>query len=252
MYVFAGQSNIGKSIFLGNVAANIAKQNKSVLLITLEMSELLYAQRIASNVVKIPIKDLKYETHNLREGIINERKKLPKGKILIKEFPPSTITPKQLQAYVKKVVDSGIEVDAIVLDYLTLLHSPQGNNSYEKGKYNAEQVRATSYMFECPLVTACQLNRDSYNTNNPGMEGVGESIGIVATSDFIGSLFQNEEDQELGIIRMGVPKNRFGMRGMVQPMRIHYETLTVVQGDDEMEMIDDDEDGMSVLERLAN
>lgn len=251
MYVFAGQSNIGKSIFLGNIAANIAKQNKSVLLITLEMSELLYAQRIASNVTKISMNHFKDEIHNLREGILEERKKIPKGKILIKEFPPSTITPKQLQAYIKKVKDSGIDVDAVVLDYLTLLHSPQGSNSYERGKYNAEQFRALSYIFECPTVTACQLTRESYNTDNPGMEGVGESIGIVAASDFIGSLFQNEEDQELGIIRMGVPKNRFGMRGMVKPMRIQYETLTIVEEDDDMEMMENEDDGLSVLERLA-
>jgi replicative DNA helicase len=42
LYVFAGQSNIGKSIFLGNVAANIASQGKNVLVVTLEMSETLY------------------------------------------------------------------------------------------------------------------------------------------------------------------------------------------------------------------
>jgi replicative DNA helicase len=55
LYVFAGQANVGKSIFLGNIAANIAKQNKTVLVISLEMSEMLYAKRIASNITKIPL-----------------------------------------------------------------------------------------------------------------------------------------------------------------------------------------------------
>lgn len=54
LYVFAGETNIGKSIFLGNIAHNIASQGKNVLLVTLEMSELLYAQRICSNATKIP------------------------------------------------------------------------------------------------------------------------------------------------------------------------------------------------------
>ena len=251
MYVFAGQSNIGKSIFLGNIATNIAKQNKTVLLVSLEMSELLYAQRICSNITKIPIKDLKHDVHNLRDALKDEKRQNPGGRILIKEFPPSTITPKQLQAFIKKIIDSGIHIDAIVLDYLTLLHSPMGNNSYERGKYTSEQSRAMTYIFECPLITAAQLNRSAYNEDNPGMESMGESIGINTTADFIGSIFQTEEDQELGIIRMGVPKNRFGMRGMVQPMRIQYDTLTVVQSDDEMEMIED-EDEISLLEKLAN
>jgi KaiC/GvpD/RAD55 family RecA-like ATPase len=41
LYVFAGETNIGKSIFLGNIATNIAQQGKNVLVVTLEMSELL-------------------------------------------------------------------------------------------------------------------------------------------------------------------------------------------------------------------
>jgi replicative DNA helicase len=55
LYVFVGQTNIGKSIFLGNIATNIAKQNKTVLLVSLEMSEMLYAKRLCSNVTKIPL-----------------------------------------------------------------------------------------------------------------------------------------------------------------------------------------------------
>lgn len=39
IYVFAGETNIGKSIFLGNIARNIADQGKTVLLVSLEMSE---------------------------------------------------------------------------------------------------------------------------------------------------------------------------------------------------------------------
>lgn len=94
-------------------------------------------------------------------------------------------------------------------------------------------------------------HNSAYNTT-PGMEDVAESMGIVNTADVILSIFQNEEDMELGIIRLGMMKNRFGMRGMVQPMRIQYDTLTVVQGDDEMEIIDDDgEDDISFLEKLA-
>ena len=42
LYVFAGETNVGKSILLGNIATNLCKQNKKVLLISLEMSEMLY------------------------------------------------------------------------------------------------------------------------------------------------------------------------------------------------------------------
>jgi replicative DNA helicase len=249
LYVFAGQANIGKSIFLGNVAANIALQGKNVLVVTLEMSETLYAQRIASNVTKIPMKDFKNQVHTLRNALEHEEKN--SGKLFIKEFPPSTITPKQLSAFVKRFADSGIEIDAIVIDYLGLLHSTEGSNSYERIKYICEQTRAMSYVFKCPIISASQLNRSNYNTSNPGLDSLAESLGIAMVADVILSIFQNEEDLEMGVIRLGMIKNRFGMRGMTQAMRIAYATLTIYQSDDDEEEIDD-ENNLSLLETLAN
>lgn len=247
LYMFAGQANIGKSIFLGNVAANIVEQGKNVLVVSLEMSEMLYAKRIASNVTKIPLKSFKEDTHTLRYALKEEEKTC--GKLFIKEFPPSTITPNQLSAFIKKLIDTGVHLDAIVIDYITLL-SGSGVNSYERGKNICEQVRAISYVFKCPVVSACQLNRSSINQNNPDMSGLAESLSIAMTSDVILSIFQSEEDMEMGLIKLGMMKNRFGPRGMVQAMRIIYETLTILQSDEMEETMEGDD--LTLLEKLAN
>ena len=197
LYVFAGETNIGKSIFLGNVAANIAGQGKNVLLITLEMSELLYARRICTKISKIPMKEMAVNGPSLRAAI----KESP-GSIYIKEFPPSTITPNQIKAFCKKFQDQGIRLDAIVIDYLNLIHSPIGNNSYERIKNVTEQIRAISYTFECPIISATQLNRAGFDQDNPDLATISESIGLAATADVILSIFQNAEDRDLGIIRI--------------------------------------------------
>jgi replicative DNA helicase len=238
LYVFAGETNIGKSIFLGNVASNIAKQGKNVLLVTLEMSELLYARRICTNVSKIPLKDLSTNTHALRQAIVDE-KTSGSGRIFIKEFPPSTITPNQLKAFVKKLTDTGVPIHAIVLDYLNLLHSTVGSNSYERVKNVTEQVRAMSYIFNCPVISATQLNRSGFSTDNPDLATISESVGLAATADVIVSIFQNEEDRDLGIIRLGMMKNRYGPRGHTQAMRIDYSTLTITQAEEAAVSSDD-------------
>jgi len=74
IYIFAGETNVGKSIFLGNFATNIAKNGKTVLLITLEMSEIVYAKRLVSSVSKIPISDLRSESQTLKTQIIEHSK----------------------------------------------------------------------------------------------------------------------------------------------------------------------------------
>ncbi len=241
LYVFAGETNIGKSIFLGNIAHNIAKQGKNVLLITLEMSELLYARRICTNVTKIPMKEMKQNSSTIKEALKDE-----KGKIFIKEFPPATITPNQLKAFINKFKDNGIKLDAIVLDYLNLMHCTIGNNSYERIKHVTEQVRAMSYTFDCPIISATQLNRSGFDQDNPELATISESIGLAATADVIVSIYQNEEDRELNIIRLGMMKNRYGPRGNTQAMRIDYSTLTIDQADD-VEFEEDD----STLNTLA-
>lgn len=204
---------------------------------------------MSSNLTGVPLKDFESATDSLKRLLSKRKKEIPNGKIFIKEFPPSTITPKQLSSFVKKFKDSGEKVDAIVIDYINLLHSTIGTNSYERVKYICEQVRAMSYEFACPIISATQLNRSAYNTNNPGMEGLSESIGLAATADVILSIFQTEEDQDMNIIRLGMMKNRYGPRGMVQTMRIDYNTLTIEQSDEESESFGNDD--VSLLEKFA-
>ena len=246
LYVFAGETNIGKSIFLGNIASNMAEDGKNVLLVTLEMSELLYARRICSNVTKIPMKELAQNSTSIKHAMNDQG-----GKIFIKEFPPATITANQLKAFVKKFEEQGIKLDAIVLDYLNLMHSTVGNNSYERIKHVTEQVRAMSYLFNCPIISATQLNRAGFDTDNPDLATISESIGLAATADAIISIFQNEEDRGIGIIRLGMMKNRYGPRGITQAMRIDYSTLTIEQADD-VEIGEDMDDTLNVLAGLAS
>ena len=228
LYIFAGETNVGKSIFLGNVATNIAKQGKNAIIITLEMSELIYARRLTSSISNIPMNSLKHETGNIK-GAVEQFFNRHQGKVLIKEFPPSTLTPIQLGAFLKKLQTQGVKFDAIVLDYVNLLHSPLGNNSYERIKHVTEQVRALSYMFNIPVISATQLNRTGYNVSNPGVETVGESIGMAATADAMMSIWQEEEDRELNIIRMGMMKNRFGPNTGFTQLMINYPTLTITE-----------------------
>jgi replicative DNA helicase len=230
LYVFAGETNVGKSIFLGNIATNIALYGKTVLLISLEMSEMMYARRLSSSITSIPLSHLKAESDNLRQ-LITQIAQGKKSKIIIKEFPPSTLTPHQLKSYVKKLIQRGIKPDAIVLDYLNLLHSPLGNNSYERVLYAAQQTRALSYELNCPIISATQLNRSGYNVDNPGLETISESIGLATTSDAIVSIWQKDEDKELGIINIGMSKNRFGPNFGSIALKIDYNTLQITEDD---------------------
>lgn len=247
LYVFTGETNIGKSIFLGNVATNIANQGKNVLLITLEMPELIYAQRLSSSITKIPLSKLKSESTTLKHQLTEHSTANPQAKILIKEFPPSTITIPYLKSYIKKISNNGLKFDAIVVDYVNLLHSTTGNNSYERIKHATEQLRALSYQFNCPIITATQLNRSGFSTSDPGMNTISESMGLAMTADVIVSIWQEDTDRELGVIRMGMMKNRHGPAFGNCMLRIDYSTLTITED----EHVNDTEASSSSANLLA-
>ena len=234
MYVFAGPTNVGKSIFLSNIASNAAAEGKNVLVVSLEMSEMIYCKRITSKLTGLPINYLHDHVEELRERVGKFKMTHPRANMIIKEFAPSSITPPQLEGYIKKLINKKFKPDIIVLDYLNLLASTYGNNSYERVKSISEQVRAMSYTFECPVITATQVNRTGYgNTaNGPGLEAIGESYGLGATSDVIVSIWRTEEDEEDDALHIGIIKNRFGSNTGSTRVSIDYNTLTLTENND--------------------
>jgi len=201
--------------------------DKNVLLVTLEMSEFMYAKRISTQLTQIPHNDLKTFTTELKDQLEHIKKSLS-SRLVIKEYPPKTVTVRQIDSFVTKLKHKGFVPDIIVVDYVNLIHPIAKNlNSYESVKEICEHLRGLSFKHGLPIVSATQLNRGSFNTASPGMEGISESIGLAATCDVICSLWQEPEDKELGIINMGMQKNSFGPNYGSGAFKCNYNTLTL-------------------------
>lgn len=245
LYIFVGQPNVGKSIFLGNAATTIASQGKNVLLVSLEMSEMMYATRLASKLTKIPIAELR----NRKDEIKHILEGKERGKIIIKEFPPSTLSPEQLENYYKTVVDSGIKIDVMVLDYINLLRGKASAQSYEKIKEIAEQVRAIAVKHGISVLSATQKNRLGVNNTESDMTTVSESMGLPATADAMFDISQTEEDKELGIVRLGMMKNRFGPNFGKVALRVDWNTLDIYE-DSSVNAVESTIETYSALEKF--
>jgi len=229
LYVVAAVTNGGKSILLGNFASNIVKQNKTAIVISLEMSEDMYAKRLSSQMSKIPIRCLRDDADALNDFANDHMAEKPQGKLFIKEFPPKSVTVNHLRAYIEKLIaKKGIKPDVIIVDYVNLLQpTVVTGSSYTDVKATTEQLRALSYLFACPIVTASQLNRDAFKKDNPGLESTSESMGLSMTADVQIALWSDESDKELGIIHMSMQKNRFGLNSGKEAYKIDYDTLII-------------------------
>lgn len=228
LYMFMAPPNKGKSLFLGNIACNLANEGKNVLLVTLEMSEMAYAKRFCAQQASVPFAEIPFRLQEIRETLESK-----KGRIIIKEFPPSSITVYTLKAWIKKnLVDKGIEFDAIIIDYLNLFDG-QGNNLYEKIKSITEQVRALSYDFNVPCISATQQNRTADGKSAAGLTSVSESSGIAMTADVLLEIYQDDNDAAMNYFRVGFAKNRYGPVNFSILTKVDFNTLRILDLDTE-------------------
>jgi len=253
LYVFSGTTNAGKSIVLGNMAANMVAQGKTVIIITLEMPETVYSKRISSQLSRIPMNSLKDETENLKDFVESYKVTNSGARLFVKEYPPKEITTNNIKAYIKKLMmKKKIKPDAIVVDYINLIQPELvTGNSYTDVKTVSEKLRALSYTFKCPVISATQLNRTAYDEINPGLESTGESMGLTHTADFQASVWSSESDKEVGIIHMGIQKSRFGQNFGTHAFKIDYETLAIDEVEEEYTDNSQVNEADSILSKLA-
>jgi len=246
LYIFSGATNSGKSIMLGNAAASLIKQGKNVVVITLEMSEEIYATRTSAQLARIPMSELRDETETLKD-FCHKHIKDNDNRLMIKEFPNNSIKVSGIKNYINELKKrKGFKPDAIIIDYLNLLcaDNPTGQ-SYADIKSITEQVRALSYIFGCPVITATQLSRDAFNVENPGIETTSESIGTAQTADVQIAVYSTEEDRANGMINIGIQKNRYGENYGTKCLNIDWNTLYV-------EQFQDDEEDDGTIENFIN
>ena len=205
MTVLAGPSNVGKSQWLCNIGANAADLGNNVLYISLEMSEKDVLARVGSKRLKIPIANYakvsadiplmkeKIQAHK-KKGASGMNKLFSKniGKFITMEFGTGTAKISDLDQYIKMKQDAlGIKFDVILLDYLTILSANKADeNLYIKGKQLSEGVRALAKKYDAALITAVQVGKDAWDTNDMSLADISESKAIVETCDLLYGILQ--------------------------------------------------------------
>jgi replicative DNA helicase len=231
IYVIASESNLGKSIVLCNMAGAALTQQRNVLFISLEMQEHFLAQRIDAILTHIGINDI-YDVDKekqLRSRFGLAEKQMGDANLFIKEYPPGSINIQHIRALINDLrMYNNFVPEMIIVDYINLMMPARdGENRYHQLKYITEELRALSYEFNAPVITAAQVNREGYNHAAPSMDMMGESMGIVHTADCIVMLSQSEEERMVGQLNWHVVKNRLGERARDFPTSIDYNTLRI-------------------------
>ena len=200
LIVYAGEQNIGKSIYLANDAANFVKMGTNTVVVTAEMAAHKFVKRIGSNLLNININDYGEKAKN-KEHIKRRLETVgdgftPPGQLFIKQFPTSQATVLDIEAYVNQIEEERqIKVGAVVIDYINILanyRNQNTENTYMKIKQIAEDLRAMGIRNNWLIVTATQITRNGYNSSDIGMTDIAESAGLSHTADVMLGIIQDD------------------------------------------------------------
>ena len=199
LVVYAGEQNIGKSIWLANDAANFVRMGHNVVFITAEMSAQKVLKRIGANLLHIPMSDYDKNSGN-RDFMKRKLEKvsrglLPPGKLFVKEYPTSQGTIPDIEAYLKDLEEAqDHKVNVLVVDYINILanyRNPNTENTYMKIKQIAEDLRALAVKRDMLVISATQINRGAWDATEVRMENIAESAGLAHTADVMYALIQD-------------------------------------------------------------
>lgn len=212
--ILAG-TNVGKSLFMCDYAANCLLQQKNVLYITLEMSEERIAERIDANLLDVALdtlQDLPLDDYRRK---MNRLKDKVKGKLIIKEYPTASAGANHFKALLNELkLKKGFKPDIVFVDYLNICCSSRikmgsNVNSYAYVKAIAEELRGLAVEFDFPMVSATQMNRSGFSSSDPDLTDTSESFGLPMTADFMFCLTTDEELEKLNQIMVKQLKNRY-------------------------------------------
>lgn len=251
IYDIGGETNVGKSIFLANIALNVVLQNKNVVIISPEMSEMRYAKRISGMLTGIAISMLGENIDKYRKEVENFKNKYT-SKLIIKEVPTKGVSAKNVYAYLKKLRDkTGVSPDLLCIDGHALLKpSVSQTSKHSELQYIVQECRGISYQIEAPILTVAQLNRGSHKSHNPGLDTLSGSWDQLADFDGHVNIWQTDEDREANIIRFGGKKVRDGAKGAEGFLTIDYDTLRLSEDVDGMQIDANISDNLNLTDIL--
>lgn len=214
------------SLWMQNLAVNIADNGGVVLYITLEMSSRKCMKRMGSMRMNIDIdrydelsKDDVYMKKKLNEvknttGTADLFNSKP-GKIYVKKYNTSDCTITDIDNYVKKFEErKRLKVNALIVDYIGIMSIEKGfdysSMLYLKGKHLAEGLRRLADKHKCIVITATQTDKSVWGANDIKLENMPESKAIAESADTVWGIIRNAEMKKNNLYKLKILKFRDG------------------------------------------
>lgn len=226
MVVVGARPSIGKSVFLLNIALNMARAGIPVAYFSLEMGHLQNAKRILARDSGVRTNDMRDPQSMSREQWSDIQRTVAGAQDLpLYMFAASAMNASRFRSLCRRGVSrKGVKV--AFLDYLQLIDGGgKSDNRQEQVSEFSRMFKQTAMDLQIASVAASQVNRKANDTTNPGMpalHNLRESGSIEQDADIVFMLhrddyYTHQQDPDAmwsNTIDVAIAKQREGATGI--------------------------------------
>ncbi|MEZ5341136.1 MAG: replicative DNA helicase [Acidimicrobiales bacterium] len=224
LYVVGARPAMGKTAFALGMAANAAmRDNRPVLIFSLEMGQLELSQRILCSEALVDSTRIK--TGKLQEADWNRIShavgRLAEAPIFIDDNPNTSVM--EIRAKARRLKSRNGDLGLIVVDYIQLM---TGRSNAESRQVEVAEIsrnlKILARELECPVVALAQLNRslEQRADKRPMLSDLRESGSLEQDADVVMFLYRDEvydnASPDKGMAEIIVAKHRNGPTGTVR------------------------------------
>lgn len=164
LIVIGARPSMGKSALMGQMALSMARLNKKIGIVSLEMNNNEIAARLSSIETRTDFKDIfrnLFADEDARQRWLNKLSTFIKLPIYITD--KTDVTAVKIKAKAQKLIHDIKGLDCLFIDYLQLVGGESENKNRNR-EYEVSQISRTCKLIakdlNIPVIILCQLNRE--------------------------------------------------------------------------------------------
>lgn len=224
--ILAARPSMGKTALMLNILVNAAaKDQRRIVLYSLEMSGAQIAQRLLASTSGIDLHRLRIAQVSDHEFAMLQASAQTMGQTQIFIDDTPALSPSALRARLKRLTAIAGPLDIVAIDYLQLmqaeLRKAQSENRVQEISYISRSLKHLAREFDVAFLVLSQLSRSvEYRSDKrPMLSDLRDSGSIEQDADVVMMLYRDEHYNEMteykNIAELIIAKNRNGPTGKV-------------------------------------
>ena len=223
LIIIAGRPSMGKSALVLGMALAMARDGRSVVYITLEMTGRALIERAISMTGRVNLQTIKVENppKEKLDEFYGAALRLQKYDLTFREG----ITTAEGIVAIVETQNKIRPVDCVVVDYLQLMSGGKNKNRYEEITNISRSIKLAALRLHVPIISISQLNRqvEGREHHKPRLSDLRDSGALEQDADVVMLLhredyyrrYESKNHSEFdGLAEVLIAKNRRGMTGV--------------------------------------